>query len=74
MHVESYGQSAFRLTEGSTTVFIDPSAEMTPAVDRGMRWDYPEITGVDAQLPLVTHEHLDHNGVPRRPRPAIVAR
>jgi L-ascorbate metabolism protein UlaG (beta-lactamase superfamily) len=63
MHVEWYGQSAFRLTEGSTTVFIDPFADMTPAVDRGMRWDYPVITGVDAQLLLVTHEHLDHNGV-----------
>ena len=28
-----------------------------------MRWDYPAIEGVDADLLLVTHEHLDHNGV-----------
>ncbi|MEA2134081.1 MAG: hypothetical protein QOC68_1990 [Solirubrobacteraceae bacterium] len=28
-----------------------------------MRWDYPEIAGVDADLLLVTHEHFDHNGV-----------
>jgi L-ascorbate metabolism protein UlaG (beta-lactamase superfamily) len=63
MYVEWYGQSAFRLTDGSTTVFIDPFANMTALLDRGMRWDYPSITGVDAQLLLVTHEHLDHNGI-----------
>ena len=28
-----------------------------------MRWDYPAIEGVQADLLLVTHEHLDHNGV-----------
>ena len=28
-----------------------------------MRWDYPAIAGVEADLVLVTHEHLDHNGV-----------
>ena len=32
-------------------------------LDRGMRWDYPAIAGVKADLLLVTHEHLDHNGV-----------
>jgi L-ascorbate metabolism protein UlaG (beta-lactamase superfamily) len=63
MHIEWYGQSSFRLTEGPTTVFIDPFADMTPMLDRGMRWDYPAITGVQADLLLVTHEHLDHNGV-----------
>jgi L-ascorbate metabolism protein UlaG (beta-lactamase superfamily) len=63
MRIEWYGQSSFRLTEGSTTVFIDPFADMTPMLDRGMRWDYPAITGVQADLLLVTHEHLDHNGV-----------
>ncbi len=30
---------------------------------RGMRWDYPAIAGVEAQLLLVTHEHGDHNAV-----------
>ena len=28
-----------------------------------MRWDYPAIEGVQADVLLVTHEHLDHNGV-----------
>jgi L-ascorbate metabolism protein UlaG (beta-lactamase superfamily) len=63
MQVEWYGQSSFRLTDGSTTVFIDPFGDMTPMLDRGMRWDYPAIAGVAADLLLVTHEHLDHNGI-----------
>lgn len=63
MHVEWYGQSAFRLSDGSMTVFIDPFGDIAPAVERGIRWDYPAITDVEADLLLVTHEHLDHNGV-----------
>jgi L-ascorbate metabolism protein UlaG (beta-lactamase superfamily) len=63
MHIEWYGQSAFRLTAGSTTVFIDPFADMTPMLGHGMRWDYPAIVDVAADLLLVTHEHPDHNGV-----------
>jgi L-ascorbate metabolism protein UlaG (beta-lactamase superfamily) len=31
--------------------------------ERGLRFDYPPIEGVDADLVLVTHEHADHNGV-----------
>lgn len=30
---------------------------------RDRRWDYPAIAGVEADLLLVTHEHLDHNGI-----------
>jgi L-ascorbate metabolism protein UlaG (beta-lactamase superfamily) len=63
LHIEWYGQSAFRLTDGSTTVFIDPFPDMTPMATSGMRWEYPPITGIDADVLLVTHEHLDHNGV-----------
>ena len=63
MHVEWYGQSSFRLTDGSTTVFIDPFGDMTPMLDHGLRWDYPAIDDVRPDLLLVTHEHLDHNGV-----------
>jgi L-ascorbate metabolism protein UlaG (beta-lactamase superfamily) len=62
MHVEWYGQAAFRLSDGKDTIFIDPfNAAMFAA--RGMRWDYPAIAGVEAQLLLVTHEHGDHNAV-----------
>jgi L-ascorbate metabolism protein UlaG (beta-lactamase superfamily) len=63
MHIEWYGQSAFRLTDGATTVFIDPFDDLTGMAARGLRWDYPAIAGVEADLLLVTHEHLDHHGV-----------
>ncbi len=63
MQVEWYGQSAFRLSADGTTVFIDPFGDMSPAAERGMQFDYPAIEGVEADLLLVTHEHLDHNGV-----------
>jgi L-ascorbate metabolism protein UlaG (beta-lactamase superfamily) len=61
MHTTWYGQSAYALTDGATTVFIDPFHRMAAQIAR--RWDYPEIAGVDAHLLLVTHEHADHNGV-----------
>ncbi len=62
MQVEWYGQSAFRLTDGDVTVVIDPFGDLTPLLARGRRWDYPPMA-VRADLLLVTHEHLDHNGV-----------
>ena len=63
MHVEWHGQSAFTLTAPEAKVFIDPFGDMGPLEQRGIRFDYPpiEVGGVD--LLLVTHEHLDHNGV-----------
>ncbi len=63
MHVEWYGQSAFRLEAEGATVFIDPFGDMSAAAARGMQFDYPAIEGVSADLLLVTHEHFDHNGV-----------
>jgi len=63
MRVEWHGQSAFSLTGSETKVFIDPFADMSMLADRGMRFDYPTIEAGDVDLLLVTHEHLDHNGV-----------
>ncbi len=63
MQLEWYGQSAFRLADGDTTVFIDPFDDLSGLGDRGMRWEYPAIEDVSADLLLVTHEHRDHNGV-----------
>jgi L-ascorbate metabolism protein UlaG (beta-lactamase superfamily) len=63
MHVEWYGQSAFLLREGGTSVAIDPFGDMSAAAARGIRFEYPPIEGVTADLVLVTHEHGDHNGV-----------
>jgi L-ascorbate metabolism protein UlaG (beta-lactamase superfamily) len=63
MQVEWYGQSAFRLSAGGTTVFIDPFGDVSGLSSRGIEWNYPAISGVEADLLLVTHEHMDHNGV-----------
>ncbi len=64
MRVEWYGQSAFHLSTPERSVAIDPFADMSAmAASRGMQFDYPPIEGVEAQLLLVTHEHMDHNGV-----------
>jgi L-ascorbate metabolism protein UlaG (beta-lactamase superfamily) len=63
MQVEWYGQSAFRLSGAEATVFIDPFGDVSAFAGRGLEFGYPAITGVDADLLLVTHEHLDHNGV-----------
>jgi L-ascorbate metabolism protein UlaG (beta-lactamase superfamily) len=63
MQVEWYGQSAFRLSADGTTVFIDPFGDVSAMASRGMQWDYPAIEGVEADLLLVTHEHMDHNAV-----------
>ena len=64
MQVEWYGQSAFRLSAGETTVAIDPFGDMSAlSQGRGLQWDYPAIEGVTADLLIVTHEHRDHNAV-----------
>jgi L-ascorbate metabolism protein UlaG (beta-lactamase superfamily) len=63
MQVEWYGQSAFRLSTDTQTVAVDPFGDMSALTQRGMNWDYPAITGLTADLLLVTHEHLDHNAV-----------
>jgi L-ascorbate metabolism protein UlaG (beta-lactamase superfamily) len=64
MRIQWYGQSAFALSAERATVFIDPFADMSPLAARsGLQFEYPAIEGVEAELLLVTHEHLDHNGV-----------
>lgn len=63
MHVQWYGQSAFRLSSSDATVAIDPFADMSGLTSRGMRFEYPPIEGLTADLLLITHEHSDHNGV-----------
>jgi L-ascorbate metabolism protein UlaG (beta-lactamase superfamily) len=63
MEVEWYGQSAFRLATSEATVVIDPFDDLSGLTSRGVQFDYPAIEGVTADLLLVTHEHVDHNGV-----------
>jgi len=63
MRIRWYGQSAF-LLDGTTKVFVDPFGDASEALaERGLRFDYPPITDVVADLLLVTHEHMDHNAV-----------
>lgn len=63
MQVEWYGQSAFALNASEERVFIDPFADMSAPKKLGVKFEYPpiEIDGVD--LVLITHEHMDHNGI-----------
>ena len=61
--VRWYGQSAFLLTGEDRRVFIDPFGEVSWLTTRGIEWHYPPITDVEADLVLVTHDHLDHNAV-----------
>jgi L-ascorbate metabolism protein UlaG (beta-lactamase superfamily) len=64
VRVEWYGQSAFLLSSTETAVAIDPFGDVSAALaGRGVRFEYPPIDGVEAHLLLVTHEHVDHNGV-----------
>jgi L-ascorbate metabolism protein UlaG (beta-lactamase superfamily) len=63
MRIQWYGQSAFSLSGERASVFIDPFGDMSPLAGRGLQFDYPAIAGVGSELLLVTHEHLDHNGV-----------
>ena len=61
MRIQWYGQSAFALEGAEHSVFIDPfnMSGLTPR--SGMQWPYPPISGVSADLVLITHEHPDHN-------------
>jgi L-ascorbate metabolism protein UlaG (beta-lactamase superfamily) len=62
MRIRWYGQSTF-LISGERTVFIDPFGTLDGLAERGLRFDYPPIERVVADLLLVTHEHVDHNAV-----------
>jgi Beta-lactamase superfamily domain len=60
-----YGQSAFLLDGEQHRVFIDPFGDVGGAAPArsGWSWPFPQIEGVEADVLLVTHDHLDHNGV-----------
>ena len=65
MQIRWYGQSAFLLTGEQHRVFIDPFGDLANAstARSGWSWPFPPIEGAEADLLLVTHDHLDHNGV-----------
>jgi L-ascorbate metabolism protein UlaG (beta-lactamase superfamily) len=58
-----YGQSAFLLTGNEHRVFIDPFGDLNASPPReGWSWPFPPVEA-EADVLLVTHDHLDHNGV-----------
>jgi L-ascorbate metabolism protein UlaG (beta-lactamase superfamily) len=62
MLIRWFGQSAFLLAGGDRRVAIDPFGSMEGLSRRGMRFDYPPIKGIAADLLLISHEHRDHSG------------
>jgi L-ascorbate metabolism protein UlaG (beta-lactamase superfamily) len=42
---------------------VDPFGDPAPLRARGVPFAYPAIEGVEADVVLVTHEHVDHNAV-----------
>ena len=66
MRIRWYGHASFHVasTIEGRSVFLDPFGKMDALIaGRGAQFDYPPIAGVAADLVLVTHEHMDHNGV-----------
>jgi L-ascorbate metabolism protein UlaG (beta-lactamase superfamily) len=64
MRVRWFGHSTFRLDGAAGTVVIDPFGPLPEsAAARGIRFGYPPLDGVSADVVLVTHEHFDHNWV-----------
>jgi L-ascorbate metabolism protein UlaG (beta-lactamase superfamily) len=63
MRIRWYGQSAFLLTGDEHRVFVDPFGDMESVSRPAWSWPHPPIEAVEADILLVTHDHLDHNGV-----------
>jgi L-ascorbate metabolism protein UlaG (beta-lactamase superfamily) len=61
MEIRWFGQSAFLLSSGGTTVAIDPFGDMSGAGGGTLQFDYPPVEIDGADLLLITHEHRDHN-------------
>ena len=55
MQVEWYGQSAFRLPDGATTVFIDPCDDLTALAERleSSAFDHDALPSGDGPLVVV---------------------
>jgi L-ascorbate metabolism protein UlaG (beta-lactamase superfamily) len=61
MRIRWLGHATFLLTGEANTVAIDPYGEFPK--DRRIKFDYPSLEGIEADVVLVTHEHMDHNAV-----------
>jgi L-ascorbate metabolism protein UlaG (beta-lactamase superfamily) len=63
MLIRWFGQSAFLLSDDDRRVAIDPFGSMEGLARRGLKFDYPPIEGIAADLLLISHEHRDHSAV-----------
>ena len=59
MRIRWLGHAAFLLSGRDNTVAIDPYGQFPK--DRPIKFDYPRLEGIEADVVLVTHEHMDHN-------------
>src|ERR1700746_3071104 len=62
MNIEWHGQSAFTLRGSERSVLIDPFDQRERPDGMSVRFGYPQIPQHQVDLPLITHEHFDHNG------------
>lgn len=62
MQIRWFGQSAFEI-RGSKRIVIDPFGAIGATfAELGFEFLYPPVEIASADLLLVTHEHIDHNG------------
>jgi L-ascorbate metabolism protein UlaG (beta-lactamase superfamily) len=58
-----FGQSAFLVSGNDGSLAIDPFVPPSPGQMGQIEFNYPSIDDTEAHVLLVTHEHMDHNGV-----------
>jgi L-ascorbate metabolism protein UlaG (beta-lactamase superfamily) len=63
MRITWFGISAFLIESSAGRVFIDPYGLMAGDWMGPVVIDYDPVSGVEADLLLITHEHRDHNHV-----------
>jgi L-ascorbate metabolism protein UlaG (beta-lactamase superfamily) len=65
MKITWLGHACFLLEDArGIRVLVDPfDVDVAAFAARGLKFAYPSITGVRADLALVSHEHFDHNAV-----------
>jgi L-ascorbate metabolism protein UlaG (beta-lactamase superfamily) len=65
MKITWLGHACFLVEDAKGTRVITDPFDVDPAAfaGRGLKFAYPSIAGVRADLVLVSHEHFDHNAV-----------
>ncbi|HUW64923.1 MAG TPA: MBL fold metallo-hydrolase [Spirochaetia bacterium] len=64
MKITWLGHACFLVEDSQgTRVIVDPfDVDPKAFAERGLKFAYPPIAGVKADLVLISHDHLDHNG------------